>query len=186
MTQRRVYFNGEFVPEAEARVSIFDSALMYGDMVFEMARSFNGKPFRVRQHLERLYTGLKILKIDCGLTLYEMEAATHQTIEINQRAFQANAIDVPAGVVAVEPAGEETVVMDGNPVAARRFAMTGDASPSGSAIRSARSRSSTPSAIRRRSSSAPRCSPQRTSTSTCQRDRASASWAAPVRARRRS
>ena len=87
MTQRRVYFNGEFVSEAEARVSIFDSALMYGDMVFEMARSFNGKPFRVRHHLERLYTGLNILGIDCGLSLDEMEAAAHQTIEINRPCF---------------------------------------------------------------------------------------------------
>ena len=52
--QRRVYFNGDFVSEAEARVSIFDSALMFGDMVFEMVRSFKGKPFRLRHHLERL------------------------------------------------------------------------------------------------------------------------------------
>jgi branched-chain amino acid aminotransferase len=86
-TQRRVYFNGDFVSEAEARVSIFDSALMFGDMVFEMARSFNGKPFRLRHHLERLYVGLKILEIDCGLTQEEMEAATQQTIELNRPCF---------------------------------------------------------------------------------------------------
>ena len=40
MAKRLVYFNGEFVPEPEARISIFDCALMYGDMVFEMTRSF--------------------------------------------------------------------------------------------------------------------------------------------------
>lgn len=85
--QRRVYFNGDFVSEAEARVSIFDSALMFGDMVFEMARSFNGKPFRLRHHLERLYAGLKILEIDCGLSLDEMEATTLQTIEVNRPCF---------------------------------------------------------------------------------------------------
>ena len=86
-TQREVYFNGEFVSEAEARVSIFDSALMFGDMVFEMARSFGGQPFRVHHHLERLYAGLRVLEIDCGLTLDEMEAATMQTIEINRPCF---------------------------------------------------------------------------------------------------
>ena len=38
---RLVYFNGSFVPEDEAKISIYDSALMFGDMVFEMTRSFN-------------------------------------------------------------------------------------------------------------------------------------------------
>ena len=40
---RSVYFNGKFVPETEAKISIYDSALMFGDMVFEMTRSFNKK-----------------------------------------------------------------------------------------------------------------------------------------------
>ena len=85
--QRKVYLNGKFVPETEAKVSIFDSALMYGDMVFEMTRTFNGTPFRLREHLERLYAGLRILEIDCGLTIDEMEEATHQTIEMNRPCF---------------------------------------------------------------------------------------------------
>ena len=38
---RLVYVNGKFVPETEAKISIYDSALMFGDMVFEMTRSFN-------------------------------------------------------------------------------------------------------------------------------------------------
>ena len=41
MSGRLVYMNGEFVPEEDARISIYDSALMFGDMVFEMTRSFN-------------------------------------------------------------------------------------------------------------------------------------------------
>ena len=53
--QRLVYFNGKYIPECEARISIFDCALMYGDMVFEMTRSFEQKPFQLRNHLERLY-----------------------------------------------------------------------------------------------------------------------------------
>ncbi len=85
--QRKVYFNGQFVSETEARVSIFDSALMYGDMVFEMTRSYNGEPFRLRHHLERLYAGLRILEIDCGLTLDEMEDVTMQTVEVNRPCF---------------------------------------------------------------------------------------------------
>ena len=43
---RVVFFNGEFIPESEARLSIYDSSLMFGDMVFEMTRSFNKKQFK--------------------------------------------------------------------------------------------------------------------------------------------
>ena len=84
MSQRVVYFNGEFVPESEARVSIFDSALMFGDMAFEMTRTFGGTSFRLREHLERLYASLKLMEIDCGLTIDEMESATEDTLERNR------------------------------------------------------------------------------------------------------
>jgi branched-chain amino acid aminotransferase len=87
MASRKVYFNGEFVSEQEARVSIFDSALMFGDMVFDMIRTYRQKPFRLRAHLERTYAGLRYLGIDCGLTIDEMEQATLQTLELNLPAL---------------------------------------------------------------------------------------------------
>jgi branched-chain amino acid aminotransferase len=87
MSQRLVYFNGEFIPEREARISIFDSALLFGDMVFEVTRAFNQKPFRLREHLDRLYGSLRYAEIDCGLTVDEMEAATYETIEKNLPAL---------------------------------------------------------------------------------------------------
>ena len=88
MPQRLVYFNGDFIPEREARISIFDCALMYGDMVFEMTRSFQRAPYRLRHHLERLYASMKYTQIDCGLTIDEMEAATLETIERNRDALE--------------------------------------------------------------------------------------------------
>lgn len=84
---RRVYFNGQYVSEQEARVSIFDSALMFGDMVFDMTRTYRQKPFRLRQHLERIYAGLRYFDIDCGMTIDEMEDATLSTIAINLDAL---------------------------------------------------------------------------------------------------
>ena len=87
MSQRLVYFNGDFIPEQEARISIFDSALLFGDMVFEVTRTFNQKPFRLREHLERLYGSIRYAEIDCGLTIDEMEAATYETIEKNLPAL---------------------------------------------------------------------------------------------------
>jgi branched-chain amino acid aminotransferase len=83
MPARKVYFNGEFVAEQEARVSIFDSALMFGDMAFEMTRTYGQQPFRLREHLERLYASLRLMEIDCGLTLEEMESATLDTLAQN-------------------------------------------------------------------------------------------------------
>ena len=80
---RVVYLNGDYVPESEARISIFDSALMYGDMVFEMTRAFNQRPFRLEHHLDRLYGSLRYAGIDCGLDQAQMLAATHETIERN-------------------------------------------------------------------------------------------------------
>ena len=83
MSSRTVFFNGKFVPESEARVSIFDSALMYGDMAFEMTRTFRQKPFCLREHLQRLDNSLRLLEIDCGLTIDEIEQATLETLERN-------------------------------------------------------------------------------------------------------
>jgi len=88
MADRVLYFNGDYVPEVEARISIFDCALMYGDMVFEMTRSFEQRPYRLGQHLERLYHSMRYLEIDCGLTIDEMEAATMETIERNLPALE--------------------------------------------------------------------------------------------------
>ena len=83
MSPRVVYFNGRFVPEAEARVSIFDSALMYGDTAFEMTRTYNRRAFKLREHLDRLYGSLRLLEIDCGLSQAEMERLTLETLERN-------------------------------------------------------------------------------------------------------
>jgi len=87
---RVVYINGDFVPEDEAKISIYDSALMFGDMVFEMTRSFNKKQFRLREHLERLYAGIKILKIPMQMTIEELESACLQTILKNEPVFSEN------------------------------------------------------------------------------------------------
>ena len=85
---RLVYMNGEFVPEHEAKISIFDSALMFGDMVFEMTRSFNKKQFRLREHLERLYMGINILQIPINMTIDELEKACIETIKQNEPVFE--------------------------------------------------------------------------------------------------
>ena len=83
MSGRVVYWNGEFIPESEARISIYDSALMFGDMCFEMTRSFNGKQFRLQDHIQRLYSSCRWLHIPVQLTMEEMEKACLETMKQN-------------------------------------------------------------------------------------------------------
>ncbi|NLW91139.1 MAG: branched-chain amino acid aminotransferase [Syntrophomonadaceae bacterium] len=103
---RVVYMNGVFVPEENARISIYDSALMFGDMVFEMTRSFNKKQFRLREHLERLYSGIKYLRIPVEMSMDEMESHVYETIEANEPFFAADdehriMIDVTRGLLGI-------------------------------------------------------------------------------------
>jgi branched-chain amino acid aminotransferase len=89
MPDRVVYLNGQFVPEAAGRVSIFDSALQFGDMAFESTRTFGGTPFRLREHLDRLFGSLAELEIDCGFGMGELEALTLETLARNARTESA-------------------------------------------------------------------------------------------------
>ena len=103
---RTVYFNGKLVPETEAKISIYDSALMFGDMVFEMTRSFNKQQFKLREHIDRLYAGVKILRIPLQMTPEEMERACYETIEANDHLFEADdehrlMIDVSRGLLGI-------------------------------------------------------------------------------------
>ncbi len=85
--ERVVYFNGEFVPESAAKVSIYDSALMFGDVAFEMTRSFNGRQFKLREHLERLLASARWLHIPLETSVAELEALCEQVIAANAPLF---------------------------------------------------------------------------------------------------
>jgi branched-chain amino acid aminotransferase len=84
---RLVFSNGKYIPESEAKISIFDSALMFGDMVFEMTRSFNGKQFKLEAHIERLFNGLKILRIPIQYSQEQLIQICHETVDKNKEFF---------------------------------------------------------------------------------------------------
>lgn len=113
MSDRLVYFNGEFIPEEEARISIFDCALLYGDMVFEMTRTFNQMPFRLREHLERLYASMLYAQIDCGLTIDEMEGVTYETIDRNRPTLNGCDIQIMHDVTRGGMPLYESIVKEG-------------------------------------------------------------------------
>ncbi len=103
---RVVWFNGELIPESEAKISIYDSALMFGDMVFEMTRSFNKVQFKLREHLERLYASIKYDRIPFEMSIDEMERHINETIEANDPLFAEDdehrlMIDVSRGILSI-------------------------------------------------------------------------------------
>jgi len=105
-TVRVVNFNGEMIPETEAKVSIYDSALMFGDMVFEMTRSFNKKQFKLEDHIARLYAGIKIFRIPLEMTETQMIDECYKTIEANEHLFAKDdehrlMIDVSRGLLGI-------------------------------------------------------------------------------------
>ncbi len=84
MTQERVvYVNGEIVPESEGKVSFRDQGFVYGDAVFDTTRTFGGKIFKLKEHLDRLFDSLKYLRIDPGLTKQEFSDLTMQVLDAN-------------------------------------------------------------------------------------------------------
>jgi len=82
------YHNGQIIPLSEVRLSIFDNAIMLGDMIYEMTRTFAHQPFLLDHHLERLETSLKMTYMDCGLTMKEIERLTLQVLEANLPALE--------------------------------------------------------------------------------------------------
>lgn len=103
---RLVNFNGELIPETEAKISIYDSALMFGDMVFEMTRSFNKKQFKLEEHIKRLYKGLRILRIPLEITQSQMMDECYKTVDANDHLFNDDdehrlMIDVSRGLLGI-------------------------------------------------------------------------------------
>ncbi|MEE9315601.1 MAG: aminotransferase class IV, partial [bacterium] len=80
---QKIYLNGKLVPREDARISVFDHGLLYGDGVFEGIRAYDGHVFRLSQHLDRLYDSARAITLKIPLTKKEMEEAVIQTLRAN-------------------------------------------------------------------------------------------------------
>ena len=85
MDEGIVYLNGEFVPESQAKVSVFDRGFNGGEGVYDVIRTFGHKPFKLREHIQRLYRSLKYTRIDCGLSPEEMERLSLEVLDRNKQ-----------------------------------------------------------------------------------------------------
>ena len=83
MTESLIYINGNLVPESEAKISVLDHGLLYGDGIFEGIRAYKGVVFKLREHIERLYDSAKFLKIEIPLSKEELIEAILETIRKN-------------------------------------------------------------------------------------------------------
>lgn len=80
---RQIYINGVFVPQQEAKISVFDHGLLYGDGVFEGLRSYGGKVFRLEQHVRRLYESARAICLEIPLSQEQMCEAINDSVKKN-------------------------------------------------------------------------------------------------------
>ena len=79
----KIYINGQIVPQEDAKISVFDHGLLYGDGVFEGIRAYNGKIFTLDEHLDRLYDSATAISLKIPITKAEMAEAIKQTMKAN-------------------------------------------------------------------------------------------------------
>src|SRR5262245_41400026 len=101
----KIYINGKFHDKADAKVSVYDHGFLYGDGVFEGIRIYNGKAFRLSEHLDRLYESARAIHLDIPLAREQMADAVKQTIETNKRkdGYIRLVVSRGAGTLGLDP-----------------------------------------------------------------------------------
>lgn len=80
----KIYLDGQLVDKEQATVSVFDHGLLYGDGVFEGIRAYDGRVFKLKEHLERLYNSARAILLDIPISPKDMEEAVLQTLRANK------------------------------------------------------------------------------------------------------
>jgi branched-chain amino acid aminotransferase len=84
MSQRIIYLDGNYVREEEAKISVFDHGVLYGDGVFEGIRVYNGRVFKCEEHINRLYNAAKAIMLEIPMSKEEMTEVLLETCRRNQ------------------------------------------------------------------------------------------------------
>src|SRR5712672_1672995 len=82
--EAKIYIDGKFYSEADAKVSVFDHGLLYGDGVFEGIRFYNGRVFLLDEHLDRLYDSAKAILLTIPLDRAKMQEVVLETCRQNK------------------------------------------------------------------------------------------------------
>jgi branched-chain amino acid aminotransferase len=101
----KVYISGQFYDKSEAKISVYDHGLLYGDGVFEGIRSYGGKIFRLRQHLQRLYDSAKAIRLEIPMSQEQLAQAIRQTLDLNglKDAYIRVVVTRGAGSLGLDP-----------------------------------------------------------------------------------
>jgi branched-chain amino acid aminotransferase len=79
----KIWLDGELVDEKDAKISVLDHGLLYGDGVFEGIRVYNGRVFELEAHIKRLYESAKVIRLNIPMSKDELVSATEKTVEAN-------------------------------------------------------------------------------------------------------
>ncbi len=79
----KIYIDGKLYDKEDAKISVYDHGLLYGDGVFEGIRSYAGKVFRMAEHLERLWNSAKVIWLEIPMSKEEMAKAIEDTLAVN-------------------------------------------------------------------------------------------------------
>src|SRR5437868_10007669 len=79
----KIYISGKYYDKEDAKVSVYDHGLLYGDGVFEGLRSYGGKVFRLALHLRRLWDSAKAICLEIPISVEEMSKAVNETVKRN-------------------------------------------------------------------------------------------------------
>ncbi len=88
MSERIAYLHGQYVVESAAKVSILDRGFLYGDSVYDSSRTFDGNPWRMRDHIDRLYLSCRYARLEPDMSADEMEAVSMELIERNRDVYR--------------------------------------------------------------------------------------------------
>ena len=78
-----IYIDGKYLPDDQAKISVFDHGFLYGDGVFEGIRAYNGKIFRLKEHLDRLFDSAKTIDLQPPLSKEEMTEVLCEVLRRN-------------------------------------------------------------------------------------------------------
>src|SRR4030065_8048 len=79
-----IYIDGKFYPKSDAKISVYDHGLLYGDGVFEGIRAYDGVVFRLDEHIDRLYTSTHTIMLDIPVSKEEMQRIVLDTLKKNK------------------------------------------------------------------------------------------------------
>jgi len=79
----QIYINGQFFNKEDAKISVYDHGLLYGDGVFEGLRAYSGKVFRLQQHIDRLYESARAIMLQIPMTMEALSDAVNETVAKN-------------------------------------------------------------------------------------------------------